>query len=425
MPSSLPSDDASTKAVDTFGIGMYDSFADGEGHGEDDESREPAGASLPDGGPADGFDVDFFLSYPQEQALGPKHASSHESCPSCGYSMSQAGECLACNFVAMLPGDADRPPKGARPADTTLNALGGPASDVRTSESELPSDEGNPVARSDYYDRMVSGSSKVSLDEGRFWPSEDSGAYVTQEEKDPYEVEPSDEPSIPYKTKDGHYVDDNGEIESCPEPEFNTKAIDNNLQSLGNAWSGYTIQDDATPEGFPSTDFTEEADFLDSNPNSPEVWHLQPFGNTASNRNGDSRMQRIATNIELVRDLTKEFMKEYGKTNIVKRSVLAFLQSKSLPQYLSSDIIRCMKHDHKIVIPDVLDTFPLSENASENVRRLASVHEKLVDLSIDSIRNPEVSSTLRRCAADMAQAIAKIERIIPSPSANQLKSSVR
>ena len=133
-------------------------------------------------------------------------------------------------------------------------------------------------------------------------------------------------------------------------------------------------------------------------------------------------MQRIATNIELVRDLTKEFMKEYGKTNIVKRSVLAFLQSKNLPQYLSSDIIRCMKHDHKIVIPDVLDTFPLSENASENVRRLASVHERLVDLSIDNITNPEVSSTLRRCAADMAQAIAKIERATPSLSANQLKS---
>lgn len=398
MPSALPTDPALTKAVDTFGIGTYDSLSDqSDLHGEDDEAREPAGTSLPDGGPSEGFDIDFKLSYPQERALGPKHASDLG-----------LAELVSLVSNGSLPGDHDRPPPGPRPADDVLDALAGPPSDVRISESGLPSDSGNPAARADYYDRMTMGRA-VALNEGRFWPSEDSGSYVTQEVRGPSdvpdgEVELSDEPVVPYMS-DGHYVDERGDIESYPEPEFNERDMDNTLQPTGNAWSGYVVEDDAVPRGFPSEDFSEEADFMDENPILPEVWKLQPFGYV------NSSMSRTATDVERVRTLTKEFLKEHGRRNIVRRSVLAFLQTKGLPQYLASDVVRCLKHDHGIVIPDVMDTFPVSEDSSVDVRRLASLKSRLFELELENVRRPAVASALRRCGASLSHALAGLERI--------------
>ncbi len=416
MASSLPTDPALTKAVDTFGYGPFDGQRDDELHGEDDESREPAGSSLPSE-PTDGFDMEFLLSYPQEQALGPKHASAIDW------------------FIAsILPGDGDRPPPSPRPADSTIDDLAAPPSDVRVSDSELPSDSDNPSARSDYYDKMTMGSSTGRplvhllnedfssavtsaarlLAEGMsdIWPTEDSGSYVTQEKKDPSdEVEHSDEPFVPYKEKaeGGHYVDEDGYIESFPEPEFNDMSMENDLGALGNGWSGYTVEDMSNPAGFPSENFLEEADFVDESANSPEIWHLQPFGYASSIATGKPQMNRQATDIEKVRELTAAFLKEHGRKSIVRRSVLSFLQGEGLPQYLASDVIRCMKHDHGILVPDVMDTFPLAKDAPEDLRRLASLHGRLLELSITTA-DRRVASRLTQCAASVARALAKLER---------------
>ena len=387
MPSSLPTEDALTKSVDTFGLGTYDGLSDGSFHGEDYEQREPVGDSLPTE-VTDEFDVEYYLSYPQEKALGgPKHAS------------------LDWFLASILPGDGDRPARAPKPAEKVLDDLAAPPSDVRTSESELPSDSDNPSARSDYYDRMTMGKVLRSLDEGRFWPSEDSGSYVTQEQKD-VEPAPSDDVA-PWKDGDGHYVDDDGAIESTPTPEFNDNVMDNSLGALGNSDSGYVVEDLSNPRGFPNQDFMEEADFLDENPILPELWHLQPFGYAAEQRKTMST--RVSTDIDKVRDLTKAFLKEHGRKSIVRRSVLAFLQSKGLPQYLASDVIRCMKHDHDILVPDVMDAFPIAQDAPDDLRRLASIHGRLLELSL-TVPDRETASRLNRCAASVAGAIMKLER---------------
>ncbi len=447
MASSLPTDDALSKAVDTFGYGTYDGQRDDDLHGEDDESREPAGSSLPSE-PSEGFDMEFMLSYPQEQALGPKHAS------------------LDWFLSSILPGDGDRPPPGPRPADKTVDDLAAPPSDVRISDTSLPSDPDNPAARTDDYDKMTMGYTKdgtgrpmplsntkagpgrlLTFDDvrrfvppgmterdcelellrgveeanrvlgaalGDIWPSEDSGSYVTSEKKDVSdqsditpELEETDEPGVAYKEKGGHYVDQDGYVESFPEPERNDSSQEDSLGALGNAWSGYTVEDLSNPSGFPTDNFTEEADYMDENPILPEVWHLQPFGFASTA--GTIKMNRQATDIEKVRELTAAFLKEHGRKSIVRRSVLSFLQGEGLPQYLASDVIRCMKHDHGILVPDVMDTFPLAKDAPEDLRRLASLHGRLLELSITT-SDRKVASRLTRCAASVARALAKLER---------------
>lgn len=369
-------------------------MSDGSLHGEDDESREPSGDSLPTE-ISEGFDLEYYLSYPQEKAVGgPKHAS------------------LDWFFSSILPGDGDRPPPSPKPAEKTIDDLAAPPSDVRTSETELPSDSGNPAARSDYYDKMTMGGHLsdvvrrvLGLDEGRFWPSEDSGSYVTQERKD---VEESDEDVAPYKDGEGHYVDDDGLIESYPQPEFNDTVMDDGLGALGNSDSGYVVEDMSNPRGFPTENFMEESDFLDGNPILPEVWHLQPFGYAATAER-KAMTTRVSTDVEKVRDLTKSFLKEHGRKSIVRRSVLSFLQGKGLPQYLASDIIRCMKHDHDILVPDVMDTFPIAADAPDGLRRMASIHGRLLELSL-TVPDAATASKLSRCAARIAHAIMQLER---------------
>jgi hypothetical protein len=456
VSSALPTDDALTKAVDTFGNGPYDGQRDEDLHGEDDESREPAGSSLPSE-PSEGFDIEFMLSYPQEQALGPKHASSRT-------------HSIDWFFSSLLPGDGDRPPPGPRPADATIDDLAAPPSDVRisdsfksgpygrperttnTADSELPSDADNPAARSDYYDKMTMGgitgrpmTHDVLREEildavdrimaaglGDIWPSEDSGSYVTQETKEVSpELDESDEPFVMYQDGDGHYVDQDGDIETYPEPEDNDESMEDGLGALENGWSGYVVEDLSNPSGFPTDNFTEEADYMDEAPNQPEIWHLQPFGfaSTASFAKADDiraigrtvtdeelaearkfrMITKTATDVEKVRELTAAFLKAHGRKSIVRRSVLSFLQGEGLPQYLASDVIRCMKHDHGILVPDVMDTFPLAKEAPEDLRRLASLHGQLLELSMTT-EDPRVSSRLSRCAASVARALAKLER---------------
>ncbi len=320
MSSSLPTERTDDKAVDTFGIGTYDSARDSDEHGEDNDQIGPSGTSLPEGGgPTEGFNLEYFLSYPQQTAISAAPPSSG-----------------------------------------------------------LPSDANNPSARSDYYDTMTTG------DSANLWPVEDSGAYVTQEK------------------------DWDGRLDSLPTPESNDVSMDDFLGALGNAWSGKVVEDQSNPNGFPSADYVEAADIT----HLPEGLELQPFGYASSSDAMNQTTIKTATNLEQVSDLTKQFLKAFGRKNLVRRHVLAFLAEEGLPQFLASDIIRCMKHRHDIVIPDVMDTFPVSKTASSDVKKLSAVHDFMVERMIERSGEHDGSSTaFRNVAARLAVVLAALDRL--------------
>jgi hypothetical protein len=263
--------------------------------------------------------------------------------------------------AAAVPGDSDRPRHRSAPSFSES-----PIRSVANPGSKLPADSDNPSSRSDGYDRTVAGIEDA-------WATEDTGAYVSQE-------------------KSGS--------SSLPEPVKAEEQMDNNLHSLGNWQSGTIVQDVAGPQGFPSPDFLENEDYDRDDMND---------GGRIVASEGAS-MSRIATNISLVTGLTTDFLKEYGKKGLTKRHVLAFLQSRAQPQFLSSDVIRCLKLSHDIHVKDVLDEFPVSKKASA-FSHIGSVREKVIQLEIDNIRDPGVSSFYRRCAADLSKVIADLERV--------------
>lgn len=350
MPSTLPTDSALTKAVKDFGLGTYDSPRDSELHGEDDEKREPEGESLPqEGGPLDPFGPDRWLSYPEGPATSQgKHAS------------------------AELPGDEDRPPRRRKPAEDTKD-------DVVPSiaQSELPSEQDNPSARADYYDDMQIGKSSDNM-----WADEDTGAYVSNE------------------------------VESLPTPAENEMTMKNWLDAVGNAWSGYVVEDQNVPRGFPSEDFRENVNF----PKTNDPGHGgRVLAGDDMRRTYDSPRTRQATDLQLVEELTKKFLKDHGKTNITRRAVTSFLQNNDRGdrQYLASDIIRCLKLKHKISIPDVLDIFPVSKTASRQANHagLATTYEDLINLEIKHLHEPEAASAFRRCAANLARVMADLRKV--------------
>lgn len=348
VPTQLPSDDSRSKSVKDFGIGTYDSPSDDTKlEGEDVEERQPAGKSLPDAGGTEVPTFETYVSYPITDYKGI-HAKS------------------------MVPGDEDIPPSGP-PEDKTKDIV---------ADSDLPSDEDNPSARSDYYDRMTMGKDIEDI-----WADEDSGSYSMTQPKD----------DIWYDDQDDTVAD------SLPTVNKNENGLDNFLGALGNLWSGFTVEDNTESMGFPSQDFSEQADFMSDG--------LQPFGYNKMSTDMNYDKPRVATNIELVKSLTKDFIKKYGKKNIVKRHVLAFLQEEGHPQYLSSDIVRCLKHNHKVTIPDVLDTFPFKKEASEGHNKISNIWEKLVDLEVRYVTKPEVANEIRKCAADMAHVMAGLERL--------------
>lgn len=381
MPSVLPTENALTKAVKDFGIGPYDGSSDDTTpKGEDDEHREPAGRSLPDGGAPDDRPIEYYLGYPQEEAMGWKHASG------------------------LLPGDSDknRPLRKDNPASNTfddvISTMGPPAdsghavSDYETEEqdeiypghSQLPSGR-LPVARSDYYDRMVYGATVDQI-----WPSQDSGAYAG-ESLDEQEDIPDEHSS------------------NLPTPAKSEIMMGDFLESFGNANQGFVWEDTSGAIGFPSQEFKENVDFPKSNDGTLGQLVASfdvPIGKLDQ---GEYMSTRTATNIELVIDLTKNFIKQFGKKNIVRRHVLAFLQDRQLPQYLASDIVRCLKHKHKVVIPDVMDTFPLENIASSGRTGLGSVHRDITELWVKNSDDLNTSHVLKKCAASIGEVLVELD----------------
>jgi len=122
----------------------------------------------------------------------------------------------------LLPGDQDVETTHRRPKTDNIDSV------VPTvAETSLPDDHNNPSARSDYYDHMKIGYS------GDEWADEDSGAWAT-------EGEPGS--GLPGVVK-------------------NEVTMDNFLNSLGNFWSGHETEDISGPNGFPSEDFSESANY--------------------------------------------------------------------------------------------------------------------------------------------------------------------
>jgi len=309
--SNLPTDSASDKAVDSFGLGMYDESVSKQGKGEDSNSPSQTGKSLPDGGGSlDPYGPDRLMSYPDNLMAS-----------------------------ARLPGDSDRLPRNYR-NDTIMNVV------PSVALSQLPTGTDGPSARSDYYDRMTTG---LISD---IWPSEDKGVYAQEKESDP---------DSDYKVSDN---------------DVTTK---NNLQSLGNYWSGYNIEAQDVPYGFPSEDYS-----LD---NSPSL----TGGKMAST-------QRIASNPEKVRGLTAGLFKELGKKDLTKRHVLAYLKKLGEPQYLSSELILCAHDDHGVYIKDVLDEFPFKKSASQ------SIEKTLLELEIRYLRHPHIAEVFRTAAFSVIDA---------------------
>jgi hypothetical protein len=354
MPTSLPSENALTKAVSDWGIGTYDSSLNSS-HGEDDEESKPT--ATPDGGgPLDPFGPDRLLGYPEDATSQGKHASIKRIISGWGKQK-----------FADVPGDIDRPYSSPRPADDTKVDI------LPTASSKLPSDADNASARSDYYDHMQTGMIDSRDD---MWADEDTGAYASRKKHS--------DSAIPGVVK-------------------NEVSMDDFLGALGNYWSGQEVEDLTGPYGSPTENFNENIDY-DRSDN-------QDGGRLLASDKGNV-MHREATNISQVLSLTDGFIDKYGKKNLCKRHVMAYLQDIGMghSQFLSSDIIRCLKHVHDVVIPDVLDTFPVKKEASEKFSSVASsLRDEFVKLEIENVRDPEVSSIFRRCAASLTKIVIELE----------------
>lgn len=484
MPSVLPTENSVDKAVNAWGIDTYDGQRDSNGeHGEDSEAHEPAGRSLPDDATKSPQtnSPEEWLSYPvepesrtvtnlvssdQEQDQEQEQDDESQEFVRDPFSPDRAlaypdgdngrlgrhmawlltrAELLGYAASGGLPGDLDGNIQHFHPKTETYDARVETVADGKCSilpqeqgvdgrdpgsmrnkttggHSEVPTDADNPAARTDYYDSMHPGHTGQKKQQSGMTdyvaPSEDSGAYASQD-----------------KTSDS----------ALPTVNKNEGSMDNWLQSLGNWWSGSEIEDVSSPQGFPTTDMSENVDFDKSD--QQDGGQVVPMGDsrmfamtqTEWNRHMDDAqkipdenqrakaietlyeslkeipgsrvkpMQRKATNIPQVIALTKDFLKDYGKKDLTKRHVLAFLQKQNLPQYLSSDIIRCLKLSHSIFVKDVLDEFPVYRAASQTT--VAQVRQKLIDLECHYVRQPEVASVLRRLAADLTRSLLDMERL--------------
>jgi hypothetical protein len=345
MASSLPSESALDKTVETFGLGAYDLPQSGFEHGEDSNKKHKK-KSLPDaGGPQDPFGPDRLLSYPTTPTTASDEGGFNYDLTVSQEEKSSSGDVAE----SILPGDSGRPAPGRK--DTYIKGT----QPMSVAQTKLP--DGGEVPRTSYYDKMY----QYGFSDDRLWAVEDAGVYAG---------EGSD--SLPGSAEDN-------------------VLLDNTLGALGNYWSGYTIQDQNVPTGFPTEHFLENTDYQKTN--ASEIY-----------------MKKTATDVKLVPELSSEFLKKFGRKDLVRRHVMAFLTEKGCPQYLASDIIRHVALHQNIFIKDVLDVFPVRSASNVNVDHLASVRAKLIDLEIQNIQDPIVSYEYRHAAAEISLAIAAIQK---------------
>lgn len=352
MGSSLPTESAADKAVQEFGLGTYDSGNGIGPSGEDSEGvrseRNPKGKAVPDAGGSSVSLPETLQSYPGSVSSDLSALRRVEA--------AVAEIVAAARFAAdMLPGDIDA---GTTHVHPDTGYIDSPVRSV--SQSKLPSDEDNPSSRSDYYDHM-----NVALT-GDEWATEDAGAWASS--------------GLPGEAK-------------------NEATADNGLQALGNAWSGTVTQDQSGETGFPTDNFKENADYTRDD--------LLSGGEIAIV--SGAKMRKTATNHVLVGQLAQAFIKKYGKKDLTRRHVMAFLTVEGQHQYLASDVIRCLKLRHSVLLKDVLDEFPVIKTASG--LGLASVRDRLIEMEAAYVSVPEAAYGLRRCAASISQIIADLEKL--------------
>lgn len=365
MPSALPTEDSLSKTLDTYGLGAYDGMRDEDAGGEDDETG--VGPALP--GIPDLPIFEPYIGYPQSETPQGKHAFSDI------LSSSPALRKHICRIDAtsILPNDANITPRIPSPESDIKGGVLAPTDVTNVvSHTELPVDGNNPAARADYYDDMQTGGAEITLNSiGDIWPDEDTGSYAG--------------------------------VDSLPTPTPNNSITENYTNPLGNSDSGFVVEDQNVPRGFPSTEFKENVDFPHSNDGSTPGGRLLATGR--------DHMNRVATDIPFVEELTSKFLKEHGKKNITRRAVTSFLQTEGHgdKQYIASDIVRCLKHSHNIIVPDALDIFPV-KTASTSSNGLIGVYRTLLSMEIEYLDSPEVSRELGTCASTIARTIDILNR---------------
>lgn len=394
MTAELPLGEILNQVVQQFGLGPYDSSEEDE-HGEDSNAHIPK-KSLPDGGGPCSPDVETLTSYPTApaptafasvrlegfSAFDPAYEvwlrqKAEELRTTTGglnlypYGSTPEYRALAMEIrgTAEIPGDFDRPPVSRRPADDVIGPGVQPVSN-----SQLPNDGGNPAARSDYYDRMRQGLDRAPDPAASgLWADDDKGAYAS-------------------------------DVETLPTEPKNETEMDNSLGALGNAWSGRVVDEQAGAQAFPSTDYLEDVNYPRSD--------RDGGGYTMA-----SGHRRVSTNIGLVEEMTDALVKRFGKKDLTRRHVMAFLKEAGRSQYFASDIIRCLKLSHKVYVKDVLDEFPVTKTASSTpaTPTLATTRDALIDLEVHHMADLGTAKELRRCAASLSDVIAKVERMAGDP----------
>jgi len=347
MPSSLPTESALEKSVQTFGLGAYDFPQAGLEHGEDSNKKKSERA-LPDaGGPQDPFGPDRLLSYP-DTVLATTMRFNDDDGDSGAIDITGTSE---------LPGDYDVPPTSRRYPETFKDPV------MSTAESALP--DGGTVPRTGYYDRKYIEAFSVD----NYWPAEDTTVYASTE------------------------GESSGESESLPGGATNETKLSNGLNGIGNSWSNYIVEDQNVPYGHPSDTFYDGRNYQKTNAS-------------------EKSMNRVAVNVPVVRELSDQIVKSYGKKGLSRRHVMAHLKKHGMPQFIASDVIRCLHADHDIVVRDALDEFPSkTKTASSRVSSLSTVRNTLIDLELKHLHNIETSDQLRFAASDIARALAVLDRL--------------
>jgi hypothetical protein len=115
-----------------------------------------------------------------------------------------------------------------------------------------------------------------------------------------------------------------------------------------------------------------------------------------------SLILKLSTNFHKIDILTKEVIKDVGKKNLTKRSIISFLSGKGENPYLSSDIIRCLRQNHGLHVPDSLLDFS---------SKVSSIKESLISMGSDPSLDTETSSSIRRVFARFSHVEVDLERL--------------
>lgn len=422
MPAKLPTEDTTDKQVRNFGIGTYDSPSDSECN--ESEEADVQREAIPPVVKSRVTPIDGELIMSPDyapSALSPRQGSG------------------------ALPGDNDRPIRGRRPEQSVIDTVV-----PSVAEAKLPHDEKNPPARSDYYDKTKVGETMLpgerknekSLDNflgslGNWWSGwevEDSAQPLYGEARD---VRQDTEPDAldggtfkmsvktsshspptkrqieswdPYETGyslAGHMAraweldggEDGPRVQEQKEKEQSIRrAYDKYDPEKGEiVWNTYAHE---------LKQFMTEAALKKHNLQRSKNW---PKGNLTRGLEA-SMNTRKATNLELVGTLTTDFIKKYGKKDITRRHVMAFLKESGYHQYLASDVVRCLKLRHDVHMADVLDQFPTStkKTASVNIASgLTNIRYRLMRIGTS---DSNVAVVLRNHIDALSEAIHAVER---------------